>query len=274
MSQALTTLARLKDWLGIPESQTASDDIYTRLILRISQKVYSVTSRASFAPHLVSERRRGDFRTSVMLRDWPVLSVVSCSTGGTPIPLAASPQDTGYLIDPWDGYPPGTPQTLDLFGYDTGYGAQAFLVSYNAGYQVTGEAQTITSTAPYAVTASAPFGSWFTDGGVVHATTGVAFTQVTTNPSAGQYAVIGTSPGEYSFAAADKGTSVLITYGYVPGDVEQAVLELAGDRDSYRRRIGIKERSVGGQGLTAYDDNAPSATVLDLLQPFIRVAPI
>jgi hypothetical protein len=274
MPQALTTLPRLKDWLGVPETQAASDDVFTRLILRVSQQVYSLTSRGSFAPRVVNERRRGDFRTSVMLREWPVLSIISCSTGGVPIPLAPTAQDTGYLLDPWDGYPPGTPQTLDLFGYDSGYGAQAFLVSYNAGYQVTGEAQTITSTAPYTVTAAAPFGPWLTDGGVVYATTGVAFTQVTASPTAGQYAVVSAAPGEYAFAAADAGAAVLVTYGFVPGDVEQAVLELAGDRDSYRRRVGIKERSLGGQGLTTYETNAPSTTVLDLLQPFVRVAPI
>ena len=74
--------------------------------------------------------------------------------------------------------------------------------------------------------------------------------------------------------AADKGTPLNLTYGYVPADVEQAVLELAGERDSYRRRIGIKERSIGGQGLTAYDANAPSQTVLELLQPYKRVATI
>ena len=92
--------------------------------------------------------------------------------------------------------------------------------------------------------------------------------------SSGQYAIVGTSPGEYSFSVANKGAPILITYGYIPGDVEQAVMELAGDRDSYRRRIGIKERSVGGQGLTAYDANEPSKTVLDLLQPYKRIATI
>ena len=272
--QALTTLSRLKDWLGVPESQTSADDVYARLIARVSQKVYSITSRSTFAPHLVNENHRGDFRTSVMLRDYPVISVASCSTAGVPIPPAANPQTSGFLLDPWDGYPPGHAQTLDLFGYDTGYGAQAFLVSYYAGYQITSEAQTITSSAPYAAVVDAPFGPWFTDGGVIDATTGFAFTKVTGAPAAGQYAIVGTSPGEYAFAVANKGTPILITYGYIPGDVEQAVMELAGDRDSYRRRIGIKERSVGGQGLTAYDDNAPSKTVLDLLQPYKRIATI
>ena len=148
------------------------------------------------------------------------------------------------------------------------------MVSYYAGYQITNEAQTIPTGAPYGVIVDAPFGPWLADGGVVNASTGVPLTKVTGTPVAGQYALVSTSPGEYAFAAADKGTPLNLTYGYVPADVEQAVLELAGERDSYRRRIGIKERSIGGQGLTAYDANAPSQTVLELLQPYKRVATI
>jgi hypothetical protein len=271
-AQPLTTLATLKDWLAIPETQTGTDDVLRRLILRASQKVYSFTGRSTFAPHLITETHDGYFRDSIMLREYPVLSIGSLMINGVPVPQSPTAQQSGFLTEIWNGYPPGHAQTVDLFGYSTGYGSQAVLVSYYAGYQITREAQTIPSgPGPFAISVDAPFGSWISDGGIVRADTGAALTRVTGAPSAGQYRLVDTALGDYAFSSSDAGTNILVTYGFVPGDVEQAVLEFVGDRDNYRRRIGIKERSVGGQGLTAYDDNAPSQTVLDLLQPYRRV---
>lgn len=71
------------------------------------------------------------------------------------------------------------------------------------------EAHSIPAT-PFTVTV-ANSTKWVRDEGVLNATTGTAFTQVASAPAAGQYSV---AAGVYTFAAADTGTAVTISYDY------------------------------------------------------------
>ena len=65
---------------------------------------------------------------------------------------------------------------------------------------------------PYQVTPTPPgSGTYATDLGVAYAATGAPLTKVTGTPTTGQYAV---AAGVYTFAAADTGLSVLISYTY------------------------------------------------------------
>lgn len=63
---------------------------------------------------------------------------------------------------------------------------------------------------PYTV-AVAQSATWATDLGVKFASTGLPLTRVAAAPAAGQYSV---AAGTYSFAAADQGKAVLISYQY------------------------------------------------------------
>ncbi len=74
------------------------------------------------------------------------------------------------------------------------------------------EAETIPSTTPFQITV-ANASSYNDDLGVYYAATGLAFNRVTTPSGAGQYSVnMGT--GVYTFASADAGQAVLISYTY------------------------------------------------------------
>lgn len=65
---------------------------------------------------------------------------------------------------------------------------------------------------PYQITPTVPnSGTWSKDLGVVDASTGLAMTRVASAPAAGQYSV---AAGVYTFAAADTGKGVLISFGY------------------------------------------------------------
>lgn len=77
------------------------------------------------------------------------------------------------------------------------------------------EAATIPATpGPYTLTIAPPSsGTFVADLGVVNATTGVQFTRVASAPATGQYSV-NTGTGVYTFAAADQGVAIKISYEY------------------------------------------------------------
>jgi hypothetical protein len=65
---------------------------------------------------------------------------------------------------------------------------------------------------PYTVTPAVPgSGTWAQDGGVKYAATGVPLQPFASGPTQGQYSV---SAGVYTFAAADQGVAVVISYYY------------------------------------------------------------
>ena len=72
------------------------------------------------------------------------------------------------------------------------------------------EAGAVPATSPYNVSVASA-ASFADDQGVTYAATGLPLVKVAASPSAGQYSV---AAGVYSFAAADEGKAVLITYTY------------------------------------------------------------
>lgn len=79
------------------------------------------------------------------------------------------------------------------------------------------EAGAVPSGAPYQVTASHA-ASFADDYGVVYAATGLPLTKVASAPAAGEYSV---AAGVYSFAAADAGSAVLLSYTYAAAGAGQ-----------------------------------------------------
>jgi hypothetical protein len=72
---------------------------------------------------------------------------------------------------------------------------------------------------------------------------------VANNPGAGEYAVTG---GTYTFAAADAGASVLMSYGFIPAAINNACIEWVAERYRYRTRVGQSAQTVSGQMTAAY----------------------
>ena len=174
----------------------------------------------------------------------------------------------GYVLEQSDDAPPGAMQQLFLRGpHVFRKGRQNVVVSYRAGYEIVGEAQAIPLSAPFTIDALAPYGGWAADTGVTYAG-GAAMGAVSNAPARGQYSVSG---GVYTFAAADAGAAVALSYGYIPADLEQCALEWVADRYKYKDRIGMTSKSLAGQETVAYQNKATPDFVAQSLMNFRRI---
>jgi hypothetical protein len=270
----LASLAAVKAWLSI--TNTNSYALLTPLITAASRLLYGFMGRSAILPQLWTERYDGN-GGRLYLRQFPVISIAALTINNvavpaSPLPAAGSTATaSGFLLDPWDGTPPGRLQAVDVFAYAVPRGRQNVIATYVAGYQVSAEPVTVPAT-PFTIATSTllqPFGLFATDQGVTYAN-GTALTKVAGSPAIGQYAF---ANGTYTFAAADQGAAVLISYGFIPQDLAQACIELVAERFKYKDRIGEKSKSLGGQESVSFDlKNIPDSTKL-MIQPYRRVVP-
>lgn len=266
MNGDLTTLDRVKAWLGVPN--TSSDVLLQDLIASASDFVRNEIQRDDLGWHAVSEYYDGANNNFMVLRQWPVTKIDSIQFCGVTITTAAigNPRQNGYLLDP----PPqgGGQQRLTLFGYAFPQGRSNVTVNYHAGYLVQAEARNVPATSPYTVT---PKSVWLDDQGVTYALTGAAMVEVESAPAVGQYSI--DENGTYTFNAADAGVAILMDYSYVPAGLEQATKELVGERYRIRDRIGVVSQGVGGRETTSYSQKDMNSYISSLLRTFKRVTP-
>lgn len=267
----LTTLPDVKAWLGI--GNTESDAILAPLVSAASRFVYGVINRPTILPRTITERYNGLGNLRLTLRTFPTTSIASLTIDGVSIPAAAAPGvgvcPNGYLLEQWDGTPPGGHQAVDLYGYAFGRGRQNVVITRADGYLVAGEAMTIPAD-PFKVTAAAPYGAWASDGGVTFAN-GVPLVPVAANPAEGQYVV---AAGQYTFGGADTGKQVLASYGFIPSDLAQVCKELVAERYKYRDRIGQISKSLGGQETVSFSTKEMPDALRLMLRPYTAVVPV
>lgn len=266
----LVTLADLKSWLEVEGTQ--DDDLLSLLISQVSRAILSFLDRPSILPTTYTDVIDGGNDSSVMLRYWPVNAIASCTVDGVAMPpappfVAGAPAQRGYILDVADAAPPGRMQRLSLRYGLFHEGLQNVIISYFAGYQVGNEAAVVPAVPPFTITALASYGAFASDGGVAYVD-GAALTPVASNPSAGQYAVAG---GVYTFAVADAGAAVTLTYGYTPHDLALAAKEWASERYAYHARIGQASKSLGGQETVSFIVKDIPDFVARILQPYRRV---
>ncbi len=265
----LTTLASTKSWLG--QTSTNDDPILASLISSTSQKILGILNRGSILPTLYSEVRDSPgFHNALVLRHWPVVSVSSVFVDGYKLsPAPALPQITytgsTYSIEQTEPFPPGKPVRLYFRGVNPSTLKQATIITYTAGYQVSGELIFVPST-PFQVTAAQPFGPWANDVSVIYSLSGIPLLKVASAPAVGQYTVVN---GLYTFNSADVGEDIELSYGYIPAQVSQACTELVSDRYKFRSRIGERSRSLGGQETISYDLNELPTSVMESLHPYM-----
>ncbi len=271
----LATLADAKAWLSGSSGIGSTDDaLIARLITDLSAGISAYLGRPALAPRAFTERLDGNGRARMFLLQYPVLQLTSLvidneAVPEAPLPAAGAARGRGYLLEPWNGVPPGRPQALDLFEVAFRRGRQNVVLSYSAGYAVQSEAATVPAApGPYTVTSMAPFGPWASDLGVTYAN-GAALTDVTGSPAAGQYNV---ATGVYTFAAADAGAALLISYGFVPAAINNACIEWVAERYRYRTRIGQSAQTVQGQQTASYSLKDMPDFVRASLDPYRRVA--
>lgn len=253
------------------------DLLITRMIDRVSQGIVSYLNRSSIFLTTYNEYRDGTGSSAMTLREYPIQSVTSVSIWGQSIPASAPPSNPGtnasrgFFCPPADPFPPGGPQQLVLYGYCFNAPPYGVLVTYKAGYAVVGEPQTVPGGATPSLRVSEPYGRFGRDEGVTYAT-GVALIKAAaaTGLAQGQY-YVDPQQGTYYFAAADSAASVLITYSFIPADLEQACLEWMQDRLNYRTRAGEKSKSLGGQETMSFDVNAMPKNVTQMLRSYRRL---
>jgi len=271
----LTSLTAAKAWANVT---TSNDDLLlTRLIGSASRFILTYLQRPTLFQWSPSDVYDGVGNNRQLLRHWPVLSVTSVSIDYQTIqqyqvPQQPSPYYTqygcGWVLEPWDGYPPGRPQAVDLRGFHYHRGKSNVQIVYTAGFVIQNEAQTVpTGSGPYTVAVNAPNGNWAVDQGVTYAN-GTAMVSVASNPAQGQYSV---GCGTYTFNSADAGQGVLISYSYTPSDIEDACITLVGERYSYKSRIGTVSKSLGGNETVSFSQKDMPDYLRTTLQPYRRV---
>lgn len=277
----LTTYAGASAYLASPPPQA----VLTGLITRMSRTILGHLNRATILPWMYTEQFNGSGTTALVLPHWPIIGAsltqllidgVSISLAPQPIPGAQTISvPYGYRFQPSSGVPPGSAANVVLVG--GAYfrrGNQNVYVQYNAGYQVTGEAPTETPWTPLA-----PWGNWATDQGVAYATSGHILTPIPSGvPTVGQYIpphpdLIANPTTQYVFNAADVATGLILSYGFVPADLEQAVIEWIAERSSYRTRVGVRSQMLASQESVAYDTAGIPAYLVEMLAPYVSVLP-
>jgi hypothetical protein len=293
----LTTLTNLKAWLGNTSANpnTAQDALYSRLITSMSSNVLNALMRPTLISRLYTEDLlQWAGGSSAMLRQWPVTSILSLSIGSTLVTPNAPTLD-GYSYETWDGFSPGNQIILNFPGYRCSPWPTDNMVTYQAGYLtsdvlVIGQGQTGGPTQSILQPTQSQ-GIWSYDNGVI----GIPATSLTglavpfiripfaanVSPTSGTYMLqVTDSTGvrldpapNYLFSPADLGVSVTLNYSYVPFAVEQAIIEAIQDNLSYKSRIGVKSKNLGGQESVTYSDRLsflPPA-VASTLQQYNRV---
>ncbi len=270
MTERLTTLAAVRDWLGI--ETTDSDTMLIRIIDAASQFTLNYLNRDSLAARDFTQNFKGNGKDTMLLRNWPVISVASVGVNGSVIVASTRGQaglpSSGWLLsDPRDA-----PQSIDLYGFGFYY-RTACQVVYRSGYE-TSQEWLIAESGDPAVYTFAPnaSGQWIKDEGVT--IDGVTALKVDADPTAGQYSV--DEWGTYTFSADDAGKTAVIRYAYAPWDISQGVTEIIGDWFTRKDRIGILSKSLSGgvgESVTFLQKDMNDA-VRSTLQPYRNVIPV
>lgn len=286
----LTSLANVKAWVN---SQNTNDDaLLNRLITSASNFILNYIERPNIARTTFNDLQNGAGNQALTLKNWPVIAVSAVNVGnqsdpylGESVPTAgkipAQPAlgQPGYVVVPNDGAPlAGSPQVLALVGYQFPRGRANVQVTYQAGYCVIGEPATIpASPGAYKLTPACPNGPFLQDDVPVHASNGVAFTKVSALTAAGQYTVAvdaTTGLATYTFDAADQGVAVLLNYSYVPEDLENACIEIVGERYRYKGRIGEVSKTMGGQLTASFSQKDMPDYIAQSLNPYRKWFPL
>jgi hypothetical protein len=272
MANDLVQLAKVKTFLGVTDS--SADAILAQLITSQSSLFRSKVMRDILYKTYV-ETRDGNGTKAMEPRQYPVKSVTSVLIDQTTIPAQpayVSGQTPPYgwvLVDDrieiegsWPcGIPPET-YVGDSQPATFRRGNGNVLLTYKAGFLALDEAGTIPASSTYTVQSGESFVS---DQGVKFSVSGTALVAVSGAPTAGQYSVSAT--GLYTFNATDAGKGVLLTYAYVPADIEQAVIDMV--QWNYKGRGHVGERSkagIAGESVVFQTDAIPPSAqaVIDI----------
>lgn len=264
----LTNVVNVQAWL----QTTADATLLNALISSASQSVLNHIGRPWLGVTSFTELYDMPPKNELILRQWPVINVgnVQYANGvfiSTALQPAGFPVNQGWVLETW-AY--GRPQKMRFYGVYVWPGTDQLQITYTAGYEVSDAL--VVPTTPFQLS---PTRTWIGDVGVAYAN-GTALTKVAANPAQGQYAVTNptnTATAIYTFASADAGQAVTLTYSSPPPPIEQAVWEIVGEAYKRRDRIGEDSTILPQGGTVTYNTHlALNAAAVELLAPYVRVS--
>ncbi len=256
-----TTLTAVKRFLAL--TTTTDDDILNRLIQSATGYVRGWINR-EIALSTYTETYSGSGSRKQTLDNYPILNVLALSINGQPVPFKTAFNMPGFT---WNA------EQVIVDGFRFNECIDNVAVTYTAGYQMqemgpipaTPSPPQSPDTTAYTVQVSAV---WAADVSVV--VEGITLTRVAGTPAAGQYSVVA---GLYTFNVAQQGKVALITYGYIPFEIEQATIDLVARKYRERDRIGLVSKGLAGE-TTAYAQSDMSADTKAMLNQFRKVVPV
>lgn len=258
----LTTLATVRQFL--PLSNANQDALIGRLIAAESRAAERYCSR-SFLRRVNSARLLDGTGTSVLtVPGTPLVSVQSLALDGVAVEESPDGVQAGYTHDDFALYLIG--------GAKFPQRRQSVRLAWTEGYvgELTEDVPDGNSPALTPSGLSVEGGWANEDLGVVYAANSSALQSVSANPGPGQYAF---NLGTYSFNAADSNASVTMSFGYVPGPVEQSVVEMVVLDMKQRDSIGVRSRGIAGESVS-YETAELTPSVKQMLAPYVRRAPL
>jgi hypothetical protein len=287
----LTTPQRVATWVANPP--TLPSPLISQLVTSMTALIYNKLNRSRIYSQTFTRTFDGLGNMQLVLPDYPVTSISAVQQGQALIPPSVlstpnSPQPSGtnpgygYRFVPWSGSLPGDAAVIEFVGGYFYTRPQNVKVTYQAGYLIANEAAVVPAT-PFEVTVQQPLGLWSRDNGVTYAN-GTPLTPVAAITAAGQYIPpTDATPGIYTFGLADQNADVLISYSFIPADLEEACIQMVAERYSYRTRIGELSKSLGGQETVRFmrggtgrpwsGTTSLPPEVMDLIWPYVSVIP-
>jgi len=204
MSTSLCALQDVKTWLAMGAAASSDDSLITGLIVNVSTDFLNEIRRPDFTPaQNYNEVREGDGGDLMVLRHWPINSIVNLSQIGA----GGSPPLTGSSIDQ-------ASETYTLGQFQTHPPQYSFTVSNAATFMYDG---------PPGPENSLP--------AVVSVSTGLPFAYISQGPLQQSQYSVNPSTGTYTFSAADVAakTQVVISYTWFNLGGLSAIPESAND---------------------------------------------
>lgn len=123
-ANAITTVAKVKYAMGIPQADTTKDDRIQTLINLLSGRIEDWCGRKFTAQTFTAEKYDGDGETILPLKQYPINSVTAITIDGVAVDVDDETTFKIYSEEGYLWYAPGWSQAYPL----------GIAVTYNAGY--------------------------------------------------------------------------------------------------------------------------------------------
>ena len=270
----LFVLQDLKNWLGTGYAVPSNDDaLLAKLITGISADVLRQLNRTfQGGIQTITETRDGTGTPTMVTRVFPIVTVTGVSIDTVSLNPSSNGVNPGFTWGTFSIKLVGVPPALLAGGVQSQYlsspwifrvGKQNVVLNYTGGYALTavvGELNTVPASSPYQFN-PVNVGPNYVDQGLNYFIGGAALTSVgnTSPTSAGKYG-FNPNTSTYYFNVADAGAQILTNYSYggVPLDLSQVLIEWAAQRYLGRKHIGLRSNTSKAGEQASYDYEIPS----------------